>query len=113
MKLRKGLFALSVGLLAIGAYVAVQETALPEWLGLSAMMGKSTTAEPGWVVEYVDGSGNPIQPSAGSANLLVKATGGWRNWFSIGGSAGASKLVGAPSVSAGQCQSAPGSTKRR
>ena len=113
MKRRKRLFALTVGLLGIGAYVAVQETALPQWLGFSAVIGKSATAEAGWEVEYVDGAGNPIQPSASSANILVKATSGWRNWFSIGGSASTPKLVGAPSRSAGQCQSVPCSTKRR
>ena len=112
MKRKTKLFALTVGMLGIGAYVTLRETALPEWVGPATWMGRSAAGEEGWVVEYVDGSGNPIQPSASSASTLANAVSGWRNWFAQGGSA-SPKPVSAPRGSGGTCQSVPGSSKRR
>ena len=111
MKRKKWLFGTLTALLVAGGYVAVEGTALRAQLGLPEGTSQAGATEPGWVVEYVDGTGRPIH--ADSAGTLTKATSGWRTWFAAGGSSTGPKVANPSSGTVDQCKPMPGSTQRR
>ena len=111
MKHKKWLFGTLSALLVAGGYVAVEGTALREQLGLPDKTSRAGATEPGWVVEYVDGTGRPIH--ADSAGTLTKATSGWRTWFAAGGSSTGPKVANPSSGSVNPCKPVPGTTQRR